>query len=635
MLEGSSRTKFASIGALLVLTLSAGCGGKDIYSAPTTLTLSDTSFDFGANLVGNTLTQTVVKVTNSGNYAAILLPSLTGDPSFSIVANRSCGVQLAASASCNVVVSYLPTSASSPAAQRATLNLNPGNVTAGMSVTVTLTGTSTGMAMGQVTSTSNPQVAQYTITPPFPGTVTVSFGTTTGYGLQTSTQAIPPGGGPVSFYVAGMRANTLYHMQASMQFDNGLSATDTDHTFTTTSYPAYAIPPITTTTIAGQTPQPGIEILNPIDYPIAQVLATDLSGNVIWAYTPSDATPPSSTYAPRQLANGDFLVLIGVPSTDPLTQEIPSTALIAVREINLAGNTVKEITMAQLNSALAAHPEVYPNPLTLQTFHHDATPLPNGHWLVLANTLKSVVLNGATTPTTVLGDVIVDLDTNLNPVWVWNEFDHLDVNRHPENFPDWTHTNAAVYSKDDGNLLVSMRHQNWIVKVDYADGVGTGNILWRLGYQGDFALEGGTDPTDWFSGQHWPNFTTANTTGTFGLAVMDNGDFRTYPSTSTCATTSPEPASCFYTTVPILQLDESAKTAKLVFHQILPVSLYNSFGGNAEELANGNIEYDLCGVGSSSQVFEVTDQSTPQTVWNMSVTGYNAYRAYRDRKSVV
>jgi arylsulfate sulfotransferase len=616
---------------LLALTLSAGCGGNDIYSAPTTLTLSDTSFDFGADLVGNTLTQTVVKVTNSGNYAAIFLPTLTGDPSFSIVANQSCGVQLAASASCNVVISYLPTSASSPAAQRATLNLNPGNVTAGTSGTVTLTGTSASMAVGQVISTSNPQVAQYTINPPFPGTVTVSFGTTTGYGLQTSTQAIPPGGGPVSFYVAGMRANTLYHMQASMQFDNGLSATDTDHTFMTTSYPPNLISPISATTTAGQTPQPGIEMVNLLASSAAQVLAIDLSGNVLWAYTPSDVQSPSSIETPKQLPNGDFIVLIGVSSTYPLNSgPVPSTALNAVREFDLAGNTVREITMAQLNSALAAHPEVYPNPLTLQTFHHDVTPLPNGHWLVLANTLKSVVLNGTTTTTTVLGDVIVDLDTNLNPVWVWNEFDHLDVNRHPANFPDWTHTNAVVYSKDDGNLLVSMRHQNWIVKVDYTDGAGTGNILWRLGYQGDFALEGGTDPADWFSGQHWPNFTTANTTGTFGLVVMDNGDFRTYPSTSTCATTSPEPASCLYTTVPILQLDESAKTAKLAFHQILPVSLYNSFGGNAEELANGNIEYDLCGVaGPSSQVFEVTDQSTPQAVWNMTVTGNNAYRAYR------
>jgi arylsulfate sulfotransferase len=137
-----------------------------------------------------------------------------------------------------------------------------------------------------------------------------------------------------------------------------------------------------------------------------------------------------------------------------------------VREFDLAGNTVKQITMAQLNAALAAANYNF----TLLLFSHDINVLPNGHWLVLANTFKSVALTGQTTPTQVLGDVIVDLDTNLKPVWVWNEFDHLDVNRHPWMFPDWTHTNAVIYSPDDGNLIVSMRHQNWIVKVDYYNG---------------------------------------------------------------------------------------------------------------------------------------------------------------------
>jgi hypothetical protein len=228
----------------------------------------------------------------------------------------------------------------------------------------------------------------------------------------------------------------------------------------------------------------------------------------------------------------------------------------------------------------------------------------------------------------VLGDVIVDLDTNLNPVWVWNEFDHLDVSRHPTNFPDWTHTNAIVYSKDDGNLLVSMRHQSWVVKVDYNNGAGAGDIIWRLGEGGDFTLKGGTDPTDWFYGQHAPFITTSNTTGTFGLTLMDNGDFRIFPSGVTCGTGSAPP--CLYSTVPVFQIDEVAKTATLQFHQILPTNLYNFFGGNAETLANGNVEYDLCGLaGNSSQMLEVTNGSTPQTVWNMQLTSNYFYRGYR------
>lgn len=178
------------------------------------------------------------------------------------------------------------------------------------------------------------------------------------------------------------------------------------------------------------------------------------------------------------LPNGDILLAVGPTSSIPLTQAIAAGTPTAVREINLATDIVKQVTITGLNSSLAA--AGYSN-LTLQTFHHDVTPLANGHWLVLANTLKQVTLSGASAPTTVLGDVIIDLDTKLNPVWVWNEFDHLDVNRHPYMFPDWTHTNAVVYSPDDGNLIVSMRHQNWVVKVDYNNGAGQGDILWRLG----------------------------------------------------------------------------------------------------------------------------------------------------------
>ncbi|HEX4022702.1 MAG TPA: aryl-sulfate sulfotransferase, partial [Acidobacteriaceae bacterium] len=458
------------------------------------------------------------------------------------------------------------------------------------------------------------------------GSVTIEFGKTISYGLHTWTKQTPSGGGPVSIYVAGMLANTAYHMRADIKYGDGTTFTDTDHTFTTGSYAANLLPKVTATTTQGQTPQPGIEILNPVGGVSSSLIATDLSGNIIWEYNPSPAlTNNAELLAPKLLPDGDFVVLIAVSSTVPLYGPIPTNVPNVVREFDLAGNTIKQITMAQLNTRLAAANYN----LTLQVFSHDVTPLPNGHWLVLANTLKNVVLTGQTTPTKVLGDVIVDLDTNLNPVWVWNEFDHLDVNRQPWMFPDWTHTNAVIYSPDDGNILVSIRHQNWVVKVDYNNGAGTGNVLWRLGEGGDFKLVGGTDPTDWNYAQHGPAFTTTNTSGIFGLTLMDNGDDRMYPggTTVTCGGTG---APACYSSVPIFQINESAMTATLKFHQILQPILYNDFGGNAQTLANGNVEYDLCGLGgTNSQIFEVTNSSNPQTVWNMKLSNNNFYRAYR------
>jgi hypothetical protein len=42
------------------------------------------------------------------------------------------------------------------------------------------------------------------------------------------------------------------------------------------------------------------------------------------------------------------------------------------------------------------------------------------------------------------------------------------------------------------------------------------------------------------------------------------------------------------------------------------------------------VEYDLCGLTpEAAQVFEVTDEANPQTVWNLSFSGNEVYRAYR------
>jgi arylsulfate sulfotransferase len=484
----------------------------------------------------------------------------------------------------------------------------------------------------QVGKTDNPQVALYTLNLPKSGEVTIEFGKDTNYGLNTWTVASSDNGGAVSIFVAGMLANTTYHMRADIDYSDGTSAMDTDHTFATGALPTGMSPVMAVTTTPGLTPQPGIEMINGTSGNALGLFATDLNGNVIWTYNFPDQQPGESVQGAKLLPNGDILLAVGPTSSIPLTQAIAAGTPTAVREINLATDIVKQVTITGLNSSLAA--AGYSN-LTLQTFHHDVTPLANGHWLVLANTLKQVTLSGASAPTTVLGDVIIDLDTKLNPVWVWNEFDHLDVNRHPYMFPDWTHTNAVVYSPDDGNLIVSMRHQNWVVKVDYNNGAGQGDILWRLGPGGDFTLEDSsgdadTNPADWFYAQHYPSFFSPNTSGVFSLGLMDNGDDRAFSDGTNCAVQGN--ALC-YSTVPVLQLDENAKTAKFQFHQVLSPSLYNNFGGNTDQLDNGNVEYDLCGEPTaqttSTQIFEVTNQSTPQTVWNMQLTGTNAYRALR------
>jgi arylsulfate sulfotransferase len=476
------------------------------------------------------------------------------------------------------------------------------------------------VAPGVVTATANPQVASYSISPGQPGNVSVQFGTTTSYGLTTWTQPVPAGGGSVGIFVAGMKGNTLYHMRGVAQFSDGTQYMDPDMTFTTQSYPVAQLPVITATTTAGMTPQSGVELIDfAAETPTwEQVAVTDLQGNVLWAYNPGPAvTEPATgigtTANPiKLLPNGHFLINFDDGSDDGYDS--------VIQEVDLTGQVIWQMTAADLNNALAAATCSGCN-ITVQGTHHDFAILPNGHLIVIAGLYETV------SGTSILGDALIDLDQNHNPVWVWNEFDHLDTNRRPMNFPDWTHTNAILYSPDDGNLIVSIRHQSWLVKVDYANGTGAGDIIWHLGYQGDFTLIGGTDPTDWFYAEHGPSFTTKNTTGNFGLAVFDNGDDRVFPSGVTCGT-SGEPA-CLYSTAQLLQIDEASMTATITFNQTTPA--YSLFGGNAEVLPNINVEYcQTTQPGNPvGNIYEVTQSSNPQTVWNLQMTGVDAYRGQR------
>jgi hypothetical protein len=184
-----------------------------------------------------------------------------------------------------------------------------------------------------------------------------------------------------------------------------------------------------------------------------------------------------------------------------------------------------------------------------------------------------------------------------------------------------------VYTPD-GNLLLSMRAQSWILKIDYGNGTGTGDILWKLGAGGDFTLgnltQAEADPSEWFYSQHFP-YLVSTDGSVMNLLVYDNGNFRTYSDGSVCG--SPVPG-CF-SRATLFQVDESTRHATLVW-QDLP-GLFSLWGGSIEVLSNGNVEFDNTYplTTTLSQVGEVTQTDNPQLVWQMIVSGQAAYRANR------
>lgn len=548
--------------------------------------------------------------------------TLTVTPSSAILFSTQT-IQLSAVDSMGATDVMWSVSGTSGATVDPTGNFTAPAVTQNTSVTVTATSQKdstktsstsiTVLAPSQVTATNNPQVASYTLTPPAGLNVFIEFGTDTNYKLKTWTQPGPTTGS-LSFFVAGMLASTPYHMRAVVQAPDGTLVNDLDHTFTTAALPPAAIPLMTVTTSPGMTPQPGIEMLDLISgvVGISQMAAIDLSGNVIWTYSGLSAN--HSVQGVHLLPNGHFLIG-GFPDS--------------VREIDLAGTTIQQETTTQLNTALTAAGI----PITSRAFHHDVIALPNGRWIALIQLAKlcSSIPNCPTTPTTqIIGDGLVELipqgDGTFKLGWVWNSFDHLDITRALMGYPDWTHSNAILYT-DDGNLLLSIRHQSWIIKIDYANGTGAGDIIWHLGNQGDFTLVGGTDPTDWFSAQHGPAFATPNSSGKFQMAVMDNGNLRVFPTGVTCGTTGAPP--CLYSAAPLLEIDETAKTATIISNY--KPGEYSFWGGEAQQLANGNMEGDFnAGSGGTlTDILEVIPGTAPQTVWHLKTSNANAYRGFR------
>jgi hypothetical protein len=259
---------------------------------------------------------------------------------------------------------------------------------------------------------------------------------------------------------------------------------------------------------------------------------------------------------------------------------------------------------------------------TIYGFHHDVQRLPNGATVVPAFIERTIDING--TPTNYAADMIVVLDKNLQVSWAWDPFDHLDVHRGPflpnpgepppsvPNLPavEWLHTNAVSWSPEDQNLIVSMRYQDWVVKIDYANGKGDGHVVWRLGQGGDFTVNS-TDPNPWFSHQHDPHYIDDST-----LILFDNGNGRR--ASDPTANSRGQ----------VWKLDESTMTATLVVN--IDLGNYSPMFGAAERLSNGDYSFTSGAQGKAPNLFgqtiEVRPDGSKAYVLQVNKTEYRSFR---------
>jgi hypothetical protein len=477
-----------------------------------------------------------------------------------------------------------------------------------------------------VNPTAHPLVALYSAPPCTPGdSMRVRF-QAQGAAVQDATPFKDCNGVfSMNFYIAGLRANTNYVMRHEIVSSGGMTWGPVLQFMSGPIPPTLSFPTLTNLLPpTGQTSLWDKFILWDYLFSGLQVMfptVTDLNGNVVWYYEKVGNTLQNSRFFIR-LTDYQTLLLHANDETiaDPLR-----TQNQLLREIDLAGNTLRETNVTRVSEQLLSLG--YPD---IQSFHHDAIRLANGHTITLASVERifPAGTQGATEPVNILGDMVVDLDENMQVAWAWNPYDHLDVNRaallgekcgplQPGCPPfflslsanDWMHSNSVNYSPVDGHLTISMRHQDWVIKIDYANGAGSGNVVWRLGNDGDFTPIS-ADPYPFFTHQHDAGYETGGSTF---LSVYDNGNTRvsqTGPGNSRGQ---------------VWELNEAAMTATLLINADLGV--YAFAVGNGHRLSNGNYHFHSGIIGGNhSQATEVYPGGGLNYTEEAQVVSYRSYR---------
>lgn len=460
-----------------------------------------------------------------------------------------------------------------------------------------------------ITPTQNPLVFLYSAPPcDPPGRMQVEFESPEGLVQRTPFENCEAGVS-MNFYLAGMRADTTYavhHILSERRRARprmAVSALSEGPMLTVTTGAAPKGLPVSTIAQAPSTPPEDSVVL--YSNLFGPPFATDPEGRVIWYYS------GGFTLLTRPESGGRFLALVSAQPTAGFGQ--------ILREIDVAGNTLRETNTTRVNEQLAAMGK-----RTIGVFHHDAIPLENGGVAVLGSTEQIMSGVQGPGPVDIIGDLIVVLDRDFQVVWTWDAFDHLDPHRQAtlgETCPalgcppislassahDWLHGNALELA-GDGNLLYSSRHQDWIVKIDFRGGQGNGDVIWRLGKDGDFQMDS-SDPSPWFSHQH--GLRAARGGGL--LAVFDDSNLRQQADRNA------------HSRGQVLQLDEENKIATLAVN--VDLGGFSFAVGNAQPLRSGGYLFDVGWLPDSTCRVEAVDaEGNPVEEVRVSAPQYRSFR---------
>lgn len=417
-----------------------------------------------------------------------------------------------------------------------------------------------------------------------PGRAHISFWSE---GVSARQTEVSGEGAEHEFLVLGMRADSTYTLQAVAVSSAGDEASGEELSLTTGSLPA-ELPDFELEVLQPDLVQPGVTVFGPAQAggPGAPpdegpfLFGIDEEGEVVWYYEPSDIT---SNHVDRDARpSGDGTLLLPLRNGARLITEDGET-LLTVSGNGLPGSSL----------------------------HHDAVMLPGGELLALANEVRILDVEGEATE--VKGDRLVVFNAEEELLWDWSSFDHLPTDRFPGPLSrsggpqggalDWTHANGIDFDPEASQILVSLRHQNWVIAINYP----AGDIAWTLGEEGDFELTQG----DWFYSQHLPVLMEDGR-----LMVYDNGNERDVGSGE------------LYSRAAIYSFDGDTVAEDWSF----TTNYFTTFLGGAVPLDNGNVL--ICaggqrGTGDPAQIIEVSQDEESEAVWTLSMHDRVIYRARR------
>lgn len=274
--------------------------------------------------------------------------------------------------------------------------------------------------------------------------VVARFGT--GRTLTQSTPFVVPSGDPVRIPILGLVADHQYDVQLTAVNRCG-STTGEILSFATGSLPA-DLPHYETT---GDAPDSGYIAFAAGNYGIVM----DNSGRIVWYHRFTNG--PGLNF--QSQPNGRYTAR---PNNEPGKNGVWI-------EIDPLGDTTRTLGCAQ----------------DLSPRMHDMIALADGSYWLMCDETRTVDLSaqGRTSAERVTGTQVQHRSANGEILFAWSPFDHIaidlsvldqgDVSAKPIN---WTHGNAIDLT-DDGNLILSFRNLNEVVRIDTQ----TGNVIWRLG----------------------------------------------------------------------------------------------------------------------------------------------------------